>query len=222
MRILWKHLPPRLQIRYRGTVFKSSLIFRFNSLHLSNVLICSTLYFPGLSSIFETGTLLKTLKRRAELMAKGVFRYSVLATSSRNGQCLSESRWGSRFGDVICAQRYSILMTRHYPDLVSASDWLKQISQAARPIRSTTQVWVVTRHQYGISALVCRTSIRGETVGGVAKCRLFSQATFALASKTRLDELVERKVIVPVTEPTQWVSSMLAIVKPNKVRSCIS
>ncbi|PFX34826.1 Uncharacterized protein K02A2.6 [Stylophora pistillata] len=34
--------------------------------------------------------------------------------------------------------------------------------------------------------------------------------------KNKLDELVDRKVIIPVTEPTQWVSSMLAIVKPNK------
>ena len=33
------------------------------------------------------------------------------------------------------------------------------------------------RHQYGISALVSQTSFRGETVGGIAKCRLFSQAT---------------------------------------------
>ena len=47
-------------------------------------------------------------------------------------------------------------MACHYPDLRSASDWLKQISQAARPIRSTTQIWVVTRHQYGISALASR------------------------------------------------------------------
>ena len=39
--------------------------------------------------------------------------------------------------------------------------------------------------------------------------------------KNKLDELVDRKVIIPVTEPTQWVSSMLAIVKPNKVRTCI-
>ena len=38
-------------------------------------------------------------------------------------------------------------MTRHYPDLGSASDWLKQISQAAQPIRSTTQIWVATRQQ---------------------------------------------------------------------------
>ena len=67
-------------------------------------------------------------------------------------------------------------MTRHYPDLGSASDWLNQISHAARPIRSTTQIWVVTRHQYGISALVSRTSFGGETSGSVAKYRLFSQA----------------------------------------------
>ena len=73
-------------------------------------------------------------------------------------------------------------MTRHYPDLGSASDWLKQISHAARPIRSITQIWVVTRHQYGISALVSQTSFRRETVVGVAKCRLFSQATIMQAT----------------------------------------
>ena len=72
----------------------------------------------------------------------------------------------------------SIRMTRQYPNLGSASDWLNQISHAARPIRSTsTQTWVVTRHPYGISALVSRTSFAGETSGGVSKCRLFSQAT---------------------------------------------
>ena len=52
-------------------------------------------------------------------------------------------------------------MTRHYPDLGSASDWLKQISHAARPIRSITQIWVVTRHQYRISALASQTSFGG-------------------------------------------------------------
>ena len=39
--------------------------------------------------------------------------------------------------------------------------------------------------------------------------------------KTKLDELVDRKVIVPVTEPAEWVPSMLATVKPKKVRICI-
>ena len=32
-------------------------------------------------------------------------------------------------------------MTFHYPDLGSTSDWLKQISQVARLIRSTTLIW---------------------------------------------------------------------------------
>ena len=35
--------------------------------------------------------------------------------------------------------RNSILMTRHYLDLGSASDWLNQIFQVARPIRSTME-----------------------------------------------------------------------------------
>ena len=55
--------------------------------------------------------------------------------------------------------------------------WL--VENLLPPIRGTTQIWVVTRHQYGISALVSQTSFSGETSGGVAKCRLFSQATFA-------------------------------------------
>ena len=53
-------------------------------------------------------------------------------------------------------------MTRHYPDLGSASDWLNQISHVARPIRSITQILIVTRHQYGISALVSQTSFGGK------------------------------------------------------------
>ena len=67
-------------------------------------------------------------------------------------------------------------MRCHYPDLASASDWLNQISHAARPIRSTTQIWVVTRHQYDFSALVSQTSFGEETSGSVARCRLFSPA----------------------------------------------
>ena len=69
--------------------------------------------------------------------------------------------------------RNSILMTLPYPDLGGASDWLKE---NFKPIRSSTQIWVVTRHQYGISVLISQTSFRGETSGDFAKCRLFSQA----------------------------------------------
>ena len=68
-------------------------------------------------------------------------------------------------------------MTHYYPELGSASDWLSQISYVARPIRNTTQIWVVTRHQCGISVLISQTSFGGETSGSIAKCQLFSQAT---------------------------------------------
>ena len=34
-----------------------------------------------------------------------------------------------------------------------ASDWSLRVGNLLRPIRSTTQIWVVTRHQYGISAV---------------------------------------------------------------------
>ena len=65
---------------------------------------------------------------------------------------------------------------RHYPDLGSASDWSCRVGNLIQPIKSTTKIWVVTRHQYRISALVSQTSFGGETSGCVAKCRLFSQA----------------------------------------------
>ena len=94
-------------------------------------------------------------------------------------------------------RRNSILMTRHYPDLGSASDWLNQISHAARPIRSTTHIWVVTRHQYGISPLVSQTSFRGVIIDGVAKCRLFSQASIYLRSVFRPLRLELRWKVIP-------------------------
>ena len=62
--------------------------------------------------------------------------------------------------------RNSILMMRHYPDLGSAPDWLNQISHAAQPISSMTQIWVVTRHQYGIS--------QAPSEGNQWKCRQVS------------------------------------------------
>ena len=64
-------------------------------------------------------------------------------------------------------------MTHHYPDLGSASDWLNQISHAARPIRGTTQIWVVTRHQYGISVLVSQMSFGEETSGSLPNVSCF-------------------------------------------------
>ena len=75
-------------------------------------------------------------------------------------------------------------MTRHYPGLgiVCVSDWLKQIStnQKHYPDLSsdTSSVWN--------SALVSQTSFRGETSGGVVKCRLFSHGSVSSCqSKSR-------------------------------------
>ena len=93
---------------------------------------------------------------------------------------MSASDWSCRLGNLI---QTIILMTRHYPDRGIASDGLNQISHAARSIRSTTQIWVVTRHQYGISVLVSQTSLGGETCGSVAKYGLFSVWCFLVQIK---------------------------------------
>ena len=72
----------------------------------------------------------------------------------------------------------SILMTRHYPDLGSASDWLCHLGNLIQPIKSTTQIWVVTHHHYGNSALVSQMSFGRETSGSGAKWWLFSQTNY--------------------------------------------
>ena len=45
-------------------------------------------------------------------------------------------------------------MTRHSPDVGCASDSSCRVGNLLQAIRSTTQIWAVTRHQYGISALI--------------------------------------------------------------------
>ena len=65
----------------------------------------------------------------------------------------------------------------HYPDLGRAPDWPCRVGNLLQPIRSTTQISVVKRHQYGIFALVSQTSFHGENSGDVAKCRQFPQAS---------------------------------------------
>ena len=51
----------------------------------------------------------------------------------------------------------------HYPDLASVFYWQCRERNFLQPIKSTIQIWVVKRHQYGISALVPQTSFRRET-----------------------------------------------------------
>ena len=76
--------------------------------------------------------------------------------------------------------RNSILMMCHYPDPGSASDWSCRVGNLIQPIRSTTQIWVVMRHQYEISAHVSHMSFGGETVSGITKCQQFSQGNHLL------------------------------------------
>ena len=107
------------------------------------------------------------------------------------GACLFSLRKQPTFGETtigfptkLCLRnehRNPILMTHHYPDLTSACDWLNQISHAAWPIKSTTQIWVVI-HRCGISALISQMSFGRETSGSIAKCRLFSKATVCSTS----------------------------------------
>ena len=39
--------------------------------------------------------------------------------------------------------------------------------------------------------------------------------------RKELARVVEEKILVPVSEATDWVSSMVTVVKPNKLRICI-
>ena len=50
--------------------------------------------------------------------------------------------------------RNSILMTRHFSDLSRPSDWFSREGNLLQAIKSTSQIWVVTCHQYKISSLV--------------------------------------------------------------------
>ena len=72
-------------------------------------------------------------------------------------------------------RRNSILMTRHYPDLVVARGKFASTNHKHFPDPGSD----APIHQYEISVLVSQTSFREETSdAGVAKCRLFSQARF--------------------------------------------
>ena len=59
-------------------------------------------------------------------------------------------------------QRNSILMTRHYPDLLSASDWLGVCLNSTNLKQRQDLGSDTHSHQYGISALVSQTSFREE------------------------------------------------------------
>ena len=87
-------------------------------------------------------------------------------------------------------RRNFISITCYYLNLCCTSDWLKHISLAARPIISTTHIWLVARYQYGISAFGPQTSFHGETSGVDGKGQLFSHATL-----TSVDDVTSLKPV---------------------------
>ena len=70
------------------------------------------------------------------------------------------------------------MMKCHYSDQSSASDWSCREGNLLQPIRNTTQIWVVTRHQYGISPLVPGTSFRLKLVAGLRNVACFLRLHF--------------------------------------------
>ena len=79
--------------------------------------------------------------------------------------------------------RNSILMMCQYSDLGWATEWLYYERNLLQPIRSTSQIWVVMHHQYGISEVFARKSFHWKTSGVVIKCQLFSLALLYLVQK---------------------------------------
>ena len=77
-----------------------------------------------------------------------------------------------------------------------------------RPIRSTTQMSTVTCDQYGISVLISQTSFGRETIGSIAKCRLFSQTT-----KMHLLMLRKSPSSTQPFEFVSWIPSKVAVIE---------
>ena len=98
------------------------------------------------------------------------------------------------FPQIFCLQvifpRYSLAL---FSSFSIPPHWSWLVRNLLQPIRSTFQIWVVTRHQFGISRLVSQTLFRGATSGGVGKSRLFSPATRSGLRSRRLELVGTRK-----------------------------
>ena len=122
---------------------------------------CNSIGCPGTFLIVNTvqeSIMLHTNLSRKRLSSQFIKPFCSLREESTFPDAITGFPWRPTNG-----RSNSIRMTRHYPDLGSGSVWLKQISHPDRTIRSTTRIWVVTRHQWGISSLtVSRTTSRKE------------------------------------------------------------
>ena len=94
--------------------------------------------------------------------------------------------------------RNYILMTSHHQDLGSASDWSSRVGNLLQLIKSTTHIWIVTRHQYGISAPVFETLFRGETRGRLMSA-VFSDFSFFILIESKEHVEKHHSHIDPIT-----------------------
>ena len=76
----------------------------------------------------------------------------------------------------------SLLITRHYPDLGSASDYSCPVGNLIQPIRNTVPDLGSDALSVWNFCAVSQKPFGGGTSGSVAKCRLFSQASVKGAS----------------------------------------
>ena len=114
-------------------------------------------------------------------------------------------------------RRNSILMTRHYPDLGGDSDWSRRVGNLFQPIRSTTQIWVVTRHRYGIPAIVSQTSFVGETSNSQARCRI--AASNLCFGNERILREIQFHGLAPVAEENDLILCCVLEFWKKNVRS---
>ena len=84
--------------------------------------------------------------RRPRAREENVYKSGVLA-AWENSRHIATPRVVSPQLRLRNERRNSILMTYHYPDLGSASDWLEIWFIQSEALPRTTQIWVVTRHQ---------------------------------------------------------------------------
>ena len=143
-----KRLPSQLKGRYYKT--SSDLFSSFYCLYL--ITVCARDFFLRGFSLRKQPTFGDaTTCFPAKWLLRNEGRNSIVMTRHYPGLG-SAFDWSSRVGN---------LMTRHYPGLGSAFDWSSRVGNLIQPISGTTQIWVVTRHQYRISALVSQMSFGG-------------------------------------------------------------
>ena len=97
-------------------------------------------------------------------------------------------------------------MTRHYPDQGSASDWSCPVGNFIQPIRSTAQIWVVTRHQYGILRSFLRRHLVGKPVVASPEMSVFSGYSSGCKG-------------LPASWLV-WASAKIALNRPQSYRCC--